>query len=269
MSSVQFWERCLKSRFFLSAAGVEVPASHPEDRLFDALTRSAPAPTLGSLASHVDADLTGEYQREKAAERKNALVSRLNERSAALLSEKLAKPAKLGDLEGDLAKRRLELRDSAELLEKDLTQKQPRAQVKLDLKEAGSLPVHMGTKGLKKRPAPCEEQKLKRWVCNNRCAVSEPGARWVLKVSTDELLAAERLNAQKSIIASEDALKASSLLKHFWSSKCSERELRQTLCREITKVLTMQEKEGSMAFLPALRRALALHQQERGGSSLA
>ena len=255
----------MKSRFFLTAAGLDVPPSHPEDRLFDALERSAPVVvSLAPWASHVDADLTGDYQKEKALEKKNALISRLNERSASLLAEK-AKPQ---TLEEDLKKRRLELRDAAELLEKDLTEKQARSLVKLDLKEAGGLPVHMGTKGLRKRPAACEEQKLKGWVYNNRCEVSEPGARWVLKVSTDELLAAERLKAQNSIIASEDALKAGSLLKHFWSSKCSERELRQTLCQEITKVLAMQEKEGSVAFLPALRRALALHQQECGGPSL-
>eukprot|EP00927_Polykrikos_kofoidii_P007719 TRINITY_DN13165_c0_g1_i1.p1 TRINITY_DN13165_c0_g1~~TRINITY_DN13165_c0_g1_i1.p1 ORF type:complete len:592 (-),score=90.91 TRINITY_DN13165_c0_g1_i1:64-1812(-) len=106
LSETQFWTRCLRSRYYLEATGRDVAAGHRSDPLFDALEKPAPrveAPPqpVVSAAVDVSVDLTGEARRQrdetfapgaKAIERKKAskLVSRLNERSAALAEAALA-----------------------------------------------------------------------------------------------------------------------------------------------------------------------------------
>ncbi|CAE8681657.1 unnamed protein product, partial [Polarella glacialis] len=103
MSAVQFWERCLKSRYFLEASGKEVAASHGTDPLFDSLvppepTSLQPEASTVALASHLEADLSGEWIRDggSAGERPQkrrkggSLIERLNERSAGVLAAMLA-----------------------------------------------------------------------------------------------------------------------------------------------------------------------------------
>lgn len=129
MTANQFWDRCLKSRYFLHAAGHYLDShSHPEDRLFDSL----PPPQLlvttdmskHNQRSHPEADLTGEFQRESlgsaSANASATLISRLNERSAGILSqerkEKDEKKDEKGnsDLTSRVEKRRKMLRSAAQ-----------------------------------------------------------------------------------------------------------------------------------------------------------
>ena len=124
MNEAQFWERCLKSRYFLNAAGNEVPVSHPEDRLFDSLPmpQSEAKPALDAFASHPEADLTGEFERDKALEKRHSsnenLIRRLNERSAGILKAQEAQKA--AALQEKVQQRRQKLKDTSETVQDDL-----------------------------------------------------------------------------------------------------------------------------------------------------
>lgn len=218
MTEAQFWERCLKSRYFLNAAGNEVPLSHPEDRLFDSLPPpEAPTqPALEALASHPEADLTGEFQRDKAMEAKKAndnLIRRLNDRSAGILAaakqaEKTSSDAVedagvAGRVLESLQQRRTQLKNAAETFREDLAASEPvkvPKTARLQLKpEAGRMPVLNSFP--QKRPADTPvltpHKALKAWrTTGSGCQISEPGTRWVLKSATEELLKAERLAAK-------------------------------------------------------------------------
>lgn len=123
MTANQFWDRCLKSRYFLHAAGHYFDShSHPEDRLFDSLPPPQPLVTTDmsgrNQRGHPEADLTGEFQRElgsASASTSATLISRLNERSAGILSQETGreKDEKL-DLTSRVEKRRKLLRSAAE-----------------------------------------------------------------------------------------------------------------------------------------------------------
>ena len=255
MTEAQFWERCLRSRYFLNAAGHEVPASHPEDRLFDSLqSRQTEAqPELPACVSHPEADLTGEFERDKVMDRRTAanasLISRLNQRSAELVATLERSDA---DLRQTVEKRRAELKHAAQAFQEELgtgkAAQGPRiARLQLT-SEAGSLPVPSMPQ---KRKRDTKLPDLKSWVCG-QCAISESGTRWVLKSATEELLAAERLSADPGVESHESTApdgvkKAITLLRHFWSSHCSETGLRARLAQEAAKLVSVLEEISSAA----------------------
>lgn len=122
MTANQFWDRCLKSRYFLHAAGHYFDShSHPEDRLFDSLPPPQPLVTTDmsghNQRGHPEADLTGEFQRERgsaSASTSATLISRLNERSAGILSQEGKERDQRDDLTSHVEKRRKLLRSAAE-----------------------------------------------------------------------------------------------------------------------------------------------------------
>lgn len=278
MTEPQFWERCLKSRYFLSAAGHQVPHAHPEDRLFDSL----PMPVKPDLKDkdrgpgHPEADLTGEFERDKLTDKLNQrssassanLISRLNERSAGILSQ--ARSQTEDKLAVHVEKRRAMLRNAAQTFQDDLAAEPGISRAKpqrLQLKpEAGSLlPQKRTEEGDRSTLKPLKRQNLTRAPSGG--SISESGARWVLKSSLDELLKAERLTETENAKAeSAQVAGAIALLQHIWSSKCTEADLRAKLCQEAKRLLNDLEKvekdkvtsETARSLLPSLRRAVAL-----------
>ena len=283
MTEPQFWDRCLQSRYFLNAAGHVVPSQHPEDRLFDSLPAPEQTPELSKLelkdGGDPEADLTGEFVRDRLDRRREStnenLISRLNERSAGILTKELARAAAAMSQDA-VDKRRSQLRSAAQTFEQDLAVPQPTSQSQLPLQpEAPScLPQKRRTdeRDLNQRP----RQKLK--LSSENAHVSESGARWVLKSSLDELLKSERLCTATEAGTTESApaqsaqmAAAVSLLQHIWSSKCTEADLRSRLSQEATKLLSIFENQLStdrtqalpqamkQSLVASLRRALNLH----------
>ena len=283
MTEPQFWERCLKSRYFLSAAGHQVPHAHPEDRLFDSL----PMPVKPDLKDkdrgpgHPEADLTGEFERDKLTDKLNQrssassanLISRLNERSAGILSQE-ARSQTEDKLAVHVEKRRAMLRNAAQTFQDDLAAEPGISRAKpqrLQLKpEAGSLlPQKRTEESDRSTLKPLKRQNLTRAPSGG--SISESGARWVLKSSLDELLKAERLTETENAKAeSAQVAGAMALLQHIWSSRCTEADLRAKLCQEAKRLLNDLEKvekdkvtsetarSTARSLLPSLRRAVAL-----------
>ena len=289
MTDSQFWERCLKSRYFQVAAGKEVPPSHPEDRLFDALqgaeASSTPAKTI---LSHVEADLTGEFVPDRPLKKSRTgatLISRLNERSAGVAGTGLERSNQQEsgtavNLWQAVEKRRSELQSVTKTFEEDLslaTSAAPRP-AQLQLKPgAGALSAMSNLPQKRERtdvtaqgsqvsvPQPAKQDGL----------ISEAGTRWVLKHSTDELLMAERLlpppgaGSGDAQAAPEPVVRAVTLLRHFWSSRAADKEIRAKFAEEAKNLLTVLggisggsgKHKAAMArsVVPPLRQALEFH----------
>ncbi|CAE7235315.1 Tfb1, partial [Symbiodinium natans] len=310
MTEAQFWERCLRSRFFMTAAGKEVPASHPEDRLFDSLSTSKPPtepreprePTFRAILSHLEVDLTGDFEADRPSKksRTGALISRLNERSAGATAamptapEGGARPpggvAPVGTgLHEAVEKRRFELRNATKELQEDLgmasadtsseTFSRPaQLQLKPGAGALSTVPEKRGSDATAK-VSHTSLATPPTWTFEKGPSVSEAGTRWVLKTSTDELLAAERLlplsgsggDAHTHTVAPEPVVRAVTLLRHFWSSRVAEKDMRAKLAGEAANLLGALvdiskgggRNKAAMArsIIPALRQALDLHAQ--------
>ncbi|CAE7652395.1 Tfb1 [Symbiodinium sp. CCMP2456] len=302
MTEAEFWERCLKSRYYLLAAGKDVPASHPEDRLFDSLTSpetSQPVPSVQTMLSHLEADLTGEFEADKPSKKRRTtatLISRLNERSAGATAMEGGPRSgpESGDVDRDLRqaveKRRSELRQVTKTFQEDLAAtaaapQPPRLQLKAG---AGALSAMSSLPEKDRVDVTAQDSEASKatpttWPskCSARC--SEAGTRWVLKHSTDELLAAERLlpgsSGDTHVVTPEPVTRAVTLLRHFWSSRVTEKGMRAKLAGEAHNVLNMLTEIGTGAgvagrhkaamarsVIPALQAALDLHASTSGAA---
>ena len=259
MTEAQFWERCLKSRYFLLAAGKEVPASHPEDRLFDGLhSPEQSAKPAESILSHLEADLTGEFEPDRPLKKPRTgatLISRLNERSAGATvmrpqsEASEGREAKEGDqLRKAVERRRSELQSATKTFQEDLgmatSVDQLTQPARLQLKPgAGALSVSSLKRSERADVTAQATQATLPSSSQKAPVISEAGTRWVLKSSTDELLAAERLlpppggNVDPQVVAPEPVVRAVTLLRHFWSSRATEKSIRTKLAGEAHNLL--------------------------------
>ena len=304
MTEAEFWERCLKSRYYLFAAGKDVPASHPEDRLFDSLTTpetSQPSPSFQTMLSHLEADLTGEFEADKPAKKRRTtatLISRLNERSAGATASLEGGPRSgpegrdsvdSRDLRQAVEKRRSELRQVTKTFQEDLgataaaAPQAPRLQLKAG---AGALSAMSSLPEKDRVDVTAQDSQATPTTWKSKCNAicSEAGTRWVLKHSTDELLAAERLlpgssSGDTHVVTPEPVTRAVTLLRHFWSSRVTEKSMRAKLAREARNVLNMLTEIGTGAavagrnkaamarsVMPALQAALDLHASTVGAA---
>mmetsp|Transcript_17720 Transcript_17720/g.41201 ORF Transcript_17720/g.41201 Transcript_17720/m.41201 type:complete len:600 (+) Transcript_17720:146-1945(+) len=105
LTTAKFWERCLRSRYFLEATGQPVPLLQRPDPLFDSLPREVAkieqpeAPDVVATAD-VDADLTGdpfmETEENPRKKQKLRLVEQLNERCAVAVANATSAGTKPG-----------------------------------------------------------------------------------------------------------------------------------------------------------------------------
>ena len=303
MTEGEFWERCLKSRYYLFAAGKDVPASHPEDRLFDSLTSpesSQPLPSFENMLSHLEADLTGEFEADRPLKKRRTtatLISRLNERSAGATAS-LEGGARSGPEAGDsvdrrdlrqaVEKRRSAMRQVTKTFQEDLgATASPAPRPRLQLKEgAGALSAMSNLPAKDRTDVTARDSQAipTAWPSNRGAIGSETGTRWVLKHSTDELLAAERLlpgssSGDTHVVTPEPVTRAVTLLRHFWSSRVTEKGMRAKLAGEARNVLNTLTEIGTGAgvagrhkaamarsVVPALQAALDLQASTVGAA---
>lgn len=320
MNVKQFWDRAARSRYFLEAAGKEVPANRSVDNLFDLLPPPAPRvlpPPVAAVAATADigADLTGELQKdEPPSKRRKGLIDRLNERSTAVLVASLQEKKKVPpgdatesggsssstavpvpvDLRASVLRRQQALKRIIDGLKEDMASEPTKgpqvpklrlddAAVKCDPGDA------MASEALE--GAPKRLDKLRSW---SQRALKDPhkpldlqqGTWCVVERDQAELRSEHKgKNVAKAAAAAASAgepaglgNKIVTLLKHFWSSRWSQVELRERLLKEAKNLrlgassrTEETARRALTSFAPALERletALQLPSKEVRSDSL-
>lgn len=233
LKAEQFWERYLRSRYFLEATGKEVPLNYRTDSLFDSLEKKEvelPLPTKVAALADVDADLTCEPSGDKLDSKRKStrLIDRLNERSAvavtalveaAATAAAVAKPVvavregtgkPMADMADALERRRTALRRSLDPLREDLRSDAPPAKTpRLHLEPGFPTPAqrlpHAATGTALRTTKHGAELRERLRQANQKWAgprqtpgaavrpPAEAAARWVLKEAINDLVQAHRV----------------------------------------------------------------------------
>jgi hypothetical protein len=310
LTPADFWKRCFRSRYYLEAEGYDVLPGQKPDNLFDALARSESElsqrqplqPSAADIAATVDVelDLTGNVDREKerAPARKTCkLISKLNEYSEAALAASMGSKASASSSPADdiatvVEHRRQSVRRSVETLRKELEASETQAKaprLSLQIGQSGHAADRCTLSSSNKEGDARRAEALRAWgegevVSEERHLLERhyEAMRKEMREFTKKLLSKKEshdsaqqndLNPQAMAEAAQVASKVKALVRHFWSSRRSEVDIRARLVdqlRGLRRTLEEWNRESqphggpkawaAQSWLPPIRRAEAIHE---------